>query len=122
MLYGDLYELSSTPVTATLAQIPELPPPKDFHWRRINADSCEVTVDIFDVAGRAYPDLLTDSSAWFYPASAPEGARHGVVEASISILELVGLTPSTRTCDCNTWKGESTIWSRADSRRPLRYG
>lgn len=102
MLYGDLYELSERPAPGA----PDWKPPKGLYYRKINNDGCEVTLDVFDVAGRVYGDLLEKSSAWFYDPNSPADSHSGRVPADDGIMQIVGLKPSTRQCDCNTWKGE----------------
>lgn len=102
MIYGDLYELSNKPAP----NAPEWKPPKGFYYRRISGESCEVTLDIFDVAGRVYPDLLDQDSAWFYDPSAPPESRSGKVPAGDAVKEIMGLKPTTKVSECNEWKGK----------------
>ncbi|GMK60041.1 hypothetical protein CspeluHIS016_0902580 [Cutaneotrichosporon spelunceum] len=123
MIYGDIYELSESFAPGA----PDWPPLKGLHYRRLNGKGCEVSVDIFDVAGRAYPDLLEKDSAWFFDPSVPENERKGHVCAGNGVMEVVGRGPSTRVCDCNMWKEDLYVMVReatADVERTTRehYG
>ncbi|BEJ02578.1 hypothetical protein CcaverHIS631_0703730 [Cutaneotrichosporon cavernicola] len=123
MIYGDIYELSDSFALGA----PDWPPPKGLHYRRLNREGCEVSVDIFDVAGRAYPDLLEKNSAWFFDPSVPENERKGRVPAGSGIMEVIGRAPATRSCDCAMWKEDLYVMVReatADVERTTRehYG
>ncbi|CAK9782158.1 hypothetical protein CC85DRAFT_260962 [Cutaneotrichosporon oleaginosum] len=124
VIYGDIYELANAYAPGAP---PNWPAPKGLHYRRLNKDGFEVSVDLFDVAGRAYPDLMEKNSAWFYDPNVPESERNGRVPASDGILEIIGLRPASRPCECSVWKGDLYVMVReatADVERSTRehYG
>ncbi|ORY24660.1 hypothetical protein BCR39DRAFT_546010 [Naematelia encephala] len=104
LLYGDVFELKATNGTgATLETLPagnDSPigkphvPPKGYEYRQLNDPGSEVTVDIMDVAGRIYPDLLEPQTQnWFKDPSFSEQENDKRVTPGTSALALVGLKP-----------------------------
>lgn len=110
VFYGDLYELASGEAPTEGAKerrVINTKAPKGFHYRSIHVDSSEVMLDVFDIAGRCYPDLFETESAYFYSPNDPNKA--GRVEAGDTVLSLVGLRPCPTThAVATTWKGELT--------------
>lgn len=107
LLYGDLYELApkdyvdSGPSTSPAPEsLKDIKAPPGFKYRRLNPEGFEVTVDVFDLAGRCYPDLMT--SGWFSEYPAPGKVVAGENTKAIAGLRAEGVTPPA---DC-TWKGE----------------
>lgn len=107
LLYGDLYELApkdfvdpeprTSPAPDSLSNVKA---PPGFKYRRLNPEGFEVTVDVFDIAGRCYPDLL--SAGWFSDCPAPGKVVAGENTKAIVGLRAESVTPPQ---DC-TWKGE----------------
>lgn len=107
LLYGDLYELapkdymdtdpSTSPAPDSLKDIKA---PPGFKYRRLNPEGFEVTVDVFDLAGRCYPDLM--ASGWFSEYPQPGKAVAGENTKAIAGLRAESVEPPA---DC-AWKGE----------------
>jgi len=120
VFYGDVFELaegeeaksedeepSSQDILAVKAQDKLIKPkaPKGYHYRCLNSRGNEVLVDVFDIAGRCYPDLMDVDSAWFYPPGDSE--KKGRAEASDAVMSLTGLRPCVDIdFPATTWKGE----------------
>lgn len=121
MFYGDLFELAEgdpeqdgeeTEAAAKPEdEKREAKAPKGYHYRCLNTDGVEVLVDVFDLAGRCYPDLLDVDSAWFYYPQDKE--KKGRVEASNTVMSLMGLYPCVDVeAPVTVWKGESGLSCR----------
>jgi len=108
ILYGDLYELAPSipgrinplpaPPSANgeISTIRDYIPPRDYEFRQLNDSGSEVTVDIHDVAGRLYPDLLDPSTqTWFTALERPAkfGADEYTAPPGESVYALMGLLP-----------------------------
>lgn len=117
LLYGDIYELASGAPT----EPSDNPAPKNLHYRRLNDEQHYITVDIFDMAGRGYPDLLEEGSSW-YRASAVEGSEGA--EAGEGIKALVGLLPGNKgyCMGGHNWKGMSLLLRVLTTRGPVCHG
>jgi hypothetical protein len=97
-LFGDVYELAEgepsieEDVKANDTKWPlDVVAPKGFYYRCINTEGSEIVLDVMDIAGRCYPDLLTADSAYFY---APDDAtKSGREQANDSVMALTGLRP-----------------------------
>ncbi|KAK8865695.1 hypothetical protein IAR55_000840 [Kwoniella newhampshirensis] len=101
VLYGDVFELAMegandqlpTPITSN-GEIPVMSvynAPKGFVYRQLNDPDSEVTVDIIDVAGRVYPDLLDSATqSWFVDPSRPSDSAKRVTPGD-GALALMGL-------------------------------
>lgn len=108
LLYGDIYELSSTPADDQ----PELPekPPAGLYFRRLNDSGSEVTLDVFDVVGRTYPDLLDKDAGYFCPPTTTD--RKGRVPAGERVTGLLGLHPGSDVeAYATVWKGKDRLLS-----------
>lgn len=99
MLYGDIFELavadSSAPQDGSA--------PKGYMYRKLTGDF-QASVDIFDLAGRAYPDLLDKDAEWFRkPGTLGEGSIAGD-----RVFALMGLRPQGNAprAGGQYWKGE----------------
>jgi hypothetical protein len=112
VFYGDLYELATGEAPA-ITPDPDAPhrrpinvkAPKGYYYRCIHADGSEVMLDVFDIAGRIYPDLFESDSAYFY--SPFDRTKAGRVQAGETVMSLVGLRPCpTAHATSTTWKGE----------------
>ncbi|WWD05517.1 hypothetical protein V865_003595 [Kwoniella europaea PYCC6329] len=116
VVYGDVFELAKegTPGTESLKEangdtddtslVHHYPAPKGYDYRQLNEKESEVTVDIIDVAGRIYPDLLDASTQnWFIDPSNPSN-KEGRVEPGEGAYALSGLKSGT------TVASKCTIW------------
>lgn len=92
LFYGDLYELAQGDSSIEDDVRQERSPPLDqkappgYYYRRLNDEGSEVVLDVFDIAGRCYPDLFENDTAYFYP---PGGT--GRVPAGDCVMGLLGL-------------------------------
>nr|XP_019011872.1 uncharacterized protein I206_02707 [Kwoniella pini CBS 10737]OCF50653.1 hypothetical protein I206_02707 [Kwoniella pini CBS 10737] len=106
ILYGDLFELAkegtpgAEPTQATNGGTDDslvrfYKPPRGFAYKQLNEAASEVTVDIIDVAGRVYPDLLDSTTQnWFIDSSKPN-EKEGRVAPGEGALALAGLRSGT---------------------------
>lgn len=74
-----------------------------YKYRRLNPEGSEVTVDVFDLAGRVYPDLL--ASGWFSADPAPDKVTAGENTLSLTGQRAVTAPPPADF----TWKGDPTL-------------
>lgn len=116
VLYGDLYELApkdfAEPDPSSRSPAPEslkdVKTPPEFKFRRLNPEGYEVTVDLFDLAGRCYPDLI--GGGWF--------TEDGQRAAGENTKALVGLAAGNLNSPLDfTWKGKLQGGRIADLRR-----
>ncbi|WRT65891.1 uncharacterized protein IL334_002842 [Kwoniella shivajii] len=116
LLYGDIFELAKegdatqlpTPNSAIDSSKDSLnvhyQSAKGFVYRQLNETDSEVTVDVIDVAGRVYHDLLDGATqSWFIDPSKPSD-KEGRIQPGESALALVGLKSGT------TVASKSTDW------------
>nr|XP_018264929.1 uncharacterized protein I303_03111 [Kwoniella dejecticola CBS 10117]OBR87087.1 hypothetical protein I303_03111 [Kwoniella dejecticola CBS 10117] len=106
VLYGDLFELAkegtpgSEPTHASnggsdTSLVRFYKPPRGFAYKQLNEVASEVTVDVIDVAGRVYPDLLDGTTqSWFIDPSRPN-EKEGRVIPGEGPLALAGLKSGT---------------------------
>ena len=115
VFYGDLYELAEGEQTSieedVLTEQHQQRPvgvkaPKGYHYRCLNTNGTEVVLDVFDIAGRCYPDLFETDSSYFY--SPDDKERKGRVQAGDAVMTLVGLRPApSPQSSVTVWKGKS---------------
>lgn len=115
LLYGHVFEVAtgSAPPPDSKAEpdwaAAAAKPPKGYYYKQLNEVGSEVTVDIMDVAGRAYSDLLDPLTQTSFKAdSLSEQENNGRVVSGDSSKALSTLRPGTVVASkSDKWKGQS---------------
>ncbi|WVW80359.1 hypothetical protein I302_102339 [Kwoniella bestiolae CBS 10118] len=114
LMYGDVFELAKegAPGTETddgdsddTSLVHHYKAPKGYAYRQLNELRSEVTVDVIDVAGRVYPDILESSTQnWFIDPSDPTDTE-GRVQPGEGAYALSGLVSGTTVASkCTNWE------------------
>lgn len=117
LLYGHVFEVANgdaptidpkaDPEWAAAVAVP----PKGYHFKQLNEAGSEVTVDIMDVAGRVYSDLLEPNTQTTFKSSSLSDPENGVREpVGESGRALTGLKPGQMVASkSDKWKGQYKI-------------
>ncbi|KAL1405084.1 hypothetical protein Q8F55_008707 [Vanrija albida] len=106
LVYGDLFELipKTSLAEGEAADAPHVPAPPGHCYRRINTAEAEISVDLFDVAGRCYPDLLDNEPGWFCSPKRSADQRGALIPAGSAVQAIVGLHPNPQAMPLCEWR------------------
>lgn len=107
LVYGDLFELipKTSLSEGEVADAPQVPAPAGHCYKRINGPEFEINIDLFDVAGRCYPDLFENEVGWFCSPKMPASQRGSLIPAGDSVKAIAGVHPNVKQMPLCEWKG-----------------
>ncbi|WWC87980.1 uncharacterized protein L201_002882 [Kwoniella dendrophila CBS 6074] len=112
ILYGDVFELAKEGADGVQSDVElndrslvrHYKPAKGYAYRQLNETDSEVTVDVVDVAGRVYPDLLDGTTQNYFIDPSNPSDDQGRVQPGPGVTSLAGLLCGT------TVATKSTEW------------